>query len=103
MSPPFNLQQMRVEMGRLMDVMLERNQAYLRREAELEALYPDQPLKLRQELTHDYQLNRASGAAKTCAVLITALAAAIASEISFRDHMRPPDQPASTQPHGRLQ
>lgn len=83
MSPPFDLPRMRVEMGRLMDVMLERNEAYLRREAELEAMYPDQPLRLRMELTNDYQLNRASGAAKTCAALIAALAAAISAEVAY--------------------
>ncbi len=83
MSPPFDLTYMRVEMGRLVDVMLERNRAYLDREAELEAMYPDQPLKLRMELTNDYQLNRASGAAKTCATLIAALGAAISAEIAY--------------------
>ncbi len=77
---PYTVAQMRAEMQRLMEVMLERNQAYLKREAELEEAYRHQPLRLRMELTNDYQLNRASGAAKTCATLITALATAIAAE-----------------------
>ncbi len=77
-----------------MEVMLERNEAYLRREAEIEAQWYDQPLRLRMELTNDYQLNRASGAAKTCAALIAALAAAISSEIAYREHIEK-NQPGS--------
>ena len=102
MSPPFDIARMRAEMGRLMDVMLERNVAYINREAELEAMYPDQPLKLRMVLTHDYQLNRASGAAKTCAALITALAAAISAEVTYAEHRRNAVGGAVDQPHGRV-
>jgi len=84
----FNVGDMRIEMGRLTQVMLAKNRAYVRREAELEQLYADKPLVLKQRLEDDYQLTKASNGAKTCAVLITALAAVISAEIAYVEHQQ---------------
>ncbi len=85
---PYNVGQMRIEMGRLVQVMMGRNAAYMRREAELEELYGHDPLLLRMRLNDDYQLTKASNAAKSCAMLVTALATAINAEIAFLEHHR---------------
>ncbi len=75
--------EMRREMARLVGVMLDRNTVYLRREAELEAQYGDRPLVLKMRLADDYQLNKAGGTAKSCAVLVTALSTAIMAELAI--------------------
>lgn len=81
--------ELRRSMARLTEVMMARNEAYLRREAELEDLYRDRPLVLKMRLADDYELNKASGAAKTCAVLAAGIAAVIQAEIAWIEHHRP--------------
>ncbi len=82
----YTVAQMRVEMGRLVQVMMAKNKQYLAREAELERLYADEPDVLATRLCDDYVLNKAGGAAKSCAVLISAIASAISAEIAFFEH-----------------
>ncbi len=86
---PYTVAEMRVELGRLVQVMMDRNAAYLRREAELEAQYGDRPLLLKMRLTQDYELNKAGGAAKSCALLVTAISCAISAEIAYAEHNQP--------------
>ncbi len=83
---PYTVAQMRIEMGGLVQVMMAKNARYKEREAELTAQYGHDPVLLRMRLDNDWQLNKASAGAKTCAVLITALAAAITAEIAFFEH-----------------
>ncbi len=95
------LADMRREMARLVTIMLDRNTAYLRREAELEAQYGDRPVVLKLRLADDYQLNKAGGAAKSCAVLVTALSTAIMAELALQQANRQANQQANQQANRR--
>ncbi len=85
---PYTLAEMRAELLRIGQLLMKKNAAYLRREAELEALYADNPLALRMRLSDDHELNRASGAAKTLAQLAVGIAAVIQTELACRRCVR---------------
>ncbi len=89
----YTVHELRNEMRRLVVVMLQKNRQYLQREAELAEKYRREPLKLAARRDDDYILRHASGAAKTCAVLITALAATITAELACTQaRQRPVDR-----------
>ena len=84
----YTVADMRVEMGRLTQVMMAKNAEYLHREQELEQLYRDDPVLLKARRDDDYRLNKAGNTAKSCAVLVTALASVIAAEVAYVEHQR---------------
>jgi hypothetical protein len=96
------LPELREELHLLLAVMLQKNRQYMEREAELAYRYRHEPLKLAARRDDDYVLKHASGAAKTCAVLVSALAATITAELACAQ-VEPalrPKQNSTPQPSG---
>ncbi len=91
MTPdPLDLNALRIEMIRLTHILMIKNARYAAREAELTAQYGHDLTVLRTRLSKDYELNKASGAAKTCATLITGLANVIVAELAWATYRGEP-------------
>ncbi len=87
-APRASIAQMREEMRRIADVLILKNQAYLKREAELIAKYGDgERWVLLSQMDQDHALNKASASAKTCAALVAGLSACIVAELAVQQHL----------------
>lgn len=70
-------------MARLTGVLMRCNDRYLRREAQLIDKYGEDEGVLAVRMMDDVELGNAAGAARTCAVLATALGTVIQAELAY--------------------
>lgn len=103
MSRAPTLAEIRAEMARLTGLLMQSNDRYLEREAEVERRHAEGATNYSGDLitvmNNDVLLNMHAGASKTLAVLVTGMAAVIQAEIAYATFVGKGGRRGGSEPH----